>query len=304
MKYFILILLTAWMIPVTTKAQESMDTVPPVIRSYQDNEGRLFKNHYFNFILLRDESGENTRQATGRYWEISYVYDSVFRQKETFGRFMRDQVQELGGALFFADTTQIHFAIPRDTLPNLWGKVLLRNDRVYRLQLIEEIPFSNTVDLLNPLAPRFDAYVEKVDMPEHLSFLPHTVVKNSRFSKFNHYRITFTADNRSYSQMLMGPYWDLRLEVVDENGETDKRVSSVQIMESYYRAALKAGGQVIKSKPRELIFYIPEPEAKLWVRVMTSLDGEYFIRAILQSDADETPPVSAVGSPDEEDTGN
>lgn len=295
MRMKIFALLFVMMSPVSLFAQMDMDSLPPLLKSYQDQEGRIYKNHYFNFVVLKDQSGENERQATGKYWEISYVYDSVFRQKELFADFMKNQVNELGGVLFFADTAQIHFAIPRDTLPNIWGKVLLRNDRVYRLQVVEETAFENSVSFDQPITPVYAEFVEPVDLPEKLGFLPNSRITSARFSKFNHYRITYTANGQSYRQILMGPYWDLKLEVIDKAGETDSRISPVQIMESYYRAAIQAKGTIIKSKPRELIYVIPDGEdQKLYVRIMTSLDGLYYIKAVLQSNADETEPISAL----------
>lgn len=299
MKIRFMILMMSVLLPAMSLAQEKLDTVPPMLKGYQGNEGKLFKNHYFNYITLKDESGENQRQATGQYWEINYIYDSVFGQKESFAKYIIEEVQQLGGVLFFSDTSQIHFAIPRDSMPNIWGKVVLRNDRVYGLKMIEEKVFQNKLDLDHPIEPVYDDYVEPVEMPEHLAFLPNTVILSCRYSKFNQYRISFTQNNRNYRQMLMGPYWDLKMEVRNAEGETDKRISTVEIMESYYRAAVKAGGKVIKSKPRELIFYIPErDDKKLYVRVMTAMDGVYYIRAVLQNNADETAPESALDKKD------
>ena len=301
MKFRILFVLLLALGSVISSAQEKLDTVPPMLKGYQGNEGKLFKNHFFNFITLKDESGENQRQATGRYWEISYIYDSVFRQKDMFAAYVKSEVGKLGGVLFFSDTTQIHFVIPREKQPNLWGKVLLRNDRVYRLQMVEETVFNNKLNLDQPAVPQYDEYVEPVEMPARLGFLPNSMILSCRYSKFNQYRISFTENNRSYRQMLMGPYWDLKLEVRNEAGETDTRISTVEIMESYYRAAMKAGGTIVKSKPRELIYFIPEKDARLYVRVMTALDGVYYIRAVLQNTEDYTAPESTIGDPDKED---
>jgi hypothetical protein len=61
-------------------------------------------------------------------------------------------------------------------------------------------------------------------------------------------------------------------------------------MESYYRATVKAGGVIIKSRPRELIFTLPQKGSTLWCRVTTSLDGVYFIRMVLEADSDRSAP--------------
>ena len=276
-------------------AQEQINEYPPIIKGYNGSEGKIIKKYFFNFIKLKDNTGENERQATGRYWEINYVYDSIFRQKELFAQFMKEEITRNKGVLFFQDTSQIHFAIPRDEAPNIWGKVSLKSDRIYRVSVIEEIGFLNFIKFDSEAKPEYDEFVESIVLPPRVGFMPQTVLTSARYSKFNHYRITFVKDNRSYSQRLMGPYWDLKCKVVDSTGQVDSRVSAVQIMESYYRSAVKLKGNIIKSRPRELIFNIPvDDDKKLWVRLMTSLDGLYYLRMVLQDNADEQAPTSAI----------
>ncbi len=283
-------------------AQQTIDDYPPLLKGYEGNEGKVTKKHFFNYMMLKDETGEKERQATGRYWEVNYVYDSVFRQKQLFASFMVDQIKGFQGILFFSDTTQIHFAIPRDSLPNVWGKVLLKSDRVYRIQVIEEVGFTNQVEFDSDYTPAFDEFVTPVEFPPRLGYLPNSIVTSARYSKFNHFTISFVENQASYRQNLMGPYWDLKMKVTDSLGETDSRVSTVEIMESYFRAALKADGKVIKSHARELIFNIPVgDDKKLWVRVMTSLDGLYLIRMVLQNNSDETAPVGIIRTPSDEE---
>ncbi|MEA1875978.1 MAG: hypothetical protein U9N86_03865 [Bacteroidota bacterium] len=277
----------------TLNAQDFLSPTPPILKGYKGKEGRIIKNHYFNFIKVKDESGDKDRQSTGHYWEISYVYDSVFRQKGIFEEFMTKQITDAGGILFWKDTSMIHFAIPRETGGNLWGNVILTSDKVYRLKLIEERVFVNKLVFDSIQNPMYDDFVVEVELPPRFNLLPNTLITQTRYSKFNHLNITFVKNQQSYRQTLMGPYWNLKLKVVKDEGDTDKRVSPVEIMESYYRATLKAGGEIIKSRPRELIFFLPvEDEKKLWVRVMTSLDGVYFIRMVLQDKKDETPALS------------
>ena len=274
---------------------QQLNDYPPLIKGYKGSEGKVIKKYFFNFIKLKDEAGVNERQATGRFWEINYVYDSIFRQKELFANFMKEEISRNKGVLFFQDTSQIHFAIPRDDAPNIWGKVTLKSDRIYRVSVIEEIGFENQVVFDSGVKPKFEEFVEAIELPERMGYMPATVVTSARYSKFNHYRITFVKESRSHSQILMGPYWDLKCKVVDSTGETDSRISSVQIMESYFRSAVKLKGNIIKSKPRELIFNIPVgDDQKLWVRVMTSLNGLYYLKMVLQNNADEQASTGAI----------
>ncbi len=276
--------------------QETLTEYPPLLKGYQDNPGKVFKNHYFNYITLKDESGENERQSTGLFWEISYVYDSVFRQKEKFHEFMVNHVKDLGGVLFFQDTSSLHFAIVREGRKNIWGRAQFSSDKSYRLKIIEERPFDNKLSFDESFVPQYDDLVEPVNMPPRIGILPSSVINRARYSKFNHFRITYVSESReSFEQKLMGPFWDLKLSVINEEGAVDKRVSTIEIMESYYRAVRQAGGTILKSRPREMIFYLPiqDQDKKLWVRLMTSLDGVYYLRMILQANEDETPPTPA-----------
>jgi len=281
----------------TLSAQDYLSPNPPLLKGYKGKEGKVIKNHYFNFIKVKDESGDNERQSTGHYWEVSYVYDSVFRQKGLFEKYMTKQITDAGGVLFWKDTSMIHFAIPRDEGGNLWGNVILSSDKVYRLKLIEERAFINKLVFDSIQNPKYDDFVKAVELPPRVNLLPNTLITQAKYSKFNHLNITFVKNRKSFRQVLMGPYWNLKLKVVNEEGLTDKRISPVEVMESYYRACLKADGNIIKSRPRELIFSLPVgDESKLWVRVMTSLDGVYFLRMILQENKDETPalPISEI----------
>lgn len=293
MKIRIAILVCLLTLFTSLNAQDYLSPSPPVLKGYKGKEGRTIKNHYFNFIKIKDESGENNRQSTGHYWEISYVYDSVFRQKGMFEEFMTKQITDAGGVLFWKDTSMIHFAIPRDTGGNLWGNIILTSDKVYRLKLIEERVFVNKLVFDSIQSPVYDDFVVEVELPPRFNLLPNTLITQTTYSKFNHLKITFVKNQQSYRQTLMGPYWNLKLKVVNDEGVTDKRISPVEIMESYYRATIKAGGAIIKSRPRELIFSLPVgDDNKLWVRIMTSLDGVYFIRMVLQDNKDETPALS------------
>lgn len=274
---------------------QQLNDYPPLIKGYKGSEGKVIKKYFFNFIKLKDEAGVNERQATGRFWEVNYVYDSIFRQKELFANFMREEITRNNGVLFFQDTSQIHFAIARDSAPNLWGKVTLKSDRVYRVSVIEEVAFENQIVFDAGMMPKFDEFVESIELPPRMGYMPETVITSARYSKFNHFRISYVKNSRSYSQNLMGPYWDLKCKVADLAGEADSRISAVQIMESYYRSAVKLKGNIIKSKPRELVFNIPVGnDQKLWVRVMTSLSGLYYLKMVLQNDEDEQVPTGAI----------
>ena len=142
----ILILSVSLVLAGTLFAQTNKMPDVPVLEGYKGNVGRITKYNGFNFLSLTDKSGDNKRQSTGEYWEVSYVYDSAFRQKIKFGEFIEKQILDKGGALFFQDTTTIHFALP-DSNMNLWGKVLLTSNTIYKLRLIRERAFNNTVIL-------------------------------------------------------------------------------------------------------------------------------------------------------------
>ena len=79
----------------------------PVLDGYKGKEGKITKYNHFNYLTLKDKPGTNTRKSTGRYWEVSYVYDSAFRQKLKFADFLEKQIEEKGGTIFFKDTTVI-----------------------------------------------------------------------------------------------------------------------------------------------------------------------------------------------------
>lgn len=262
----------------------------PLIKGYQGKEGRVIKYNFFNFLSITDEAGDNKRQSTGQYWEVSYRYDSAFRQKQKFSDYIISHIKENKGTTFFQDTTAIHFAIP-DSGGHLWGRFQLTNNSVYRLKLIKERAFQNSVVMDKPQELDYDDFVKTVEMPPRVGFLTNSVVTRAEQSKFNHYTFTYTEGKNTYEQKLMGPYWDLKLEVQDENGKVDKRVSYIEIQESYYRAAMKAGGKIVKNRAREIVFSLPGEEFTIWVRVSVTMDGVYFIRVIKQMPADYTEPT-------------
>lgn len=262
----------------------------PVMSGYKGNPGVVTKYNSFNFLSLKEESSGKSRQSTGQYWEVNYSYDSAFRQKEKFAEFINRQVKEKGGAIFFEDTVSMHFAVPEDG-GNIWGKVLLTSNSMYKLRLIKERAFNNTVIFDTTQNLRFAELVQPVDLPPRIGFLPNSVVTRAEQSKFNHYSFTYSDDKTgTFRQKLMGPYWDLKIEIQDENGEVDKRISFVEIQESYYRAAIKAGGEIVKNRAREIVFKIPGEGSDIWVRLMVTMDGIYFLKVIEQSLADFQEP--------------
>ena len=178
----------------TLNAQDYLSPTPPVLKGYMGKEGKITKNHYFNFIKVKNESGEKDRQSTGHYWEVSYVYDSVFRQKSIFAEFMSKQITDAGGILFWKDTSMIHFAIPRDNGGNLLGNIILTSDKVYRIKLIEEKVFVNKLMFDSIQSPDYDDFVIAVELPARFNLLPNTVITSARYSKFNHLNITFFYD--------------------------------------------------------------------------------------------------------------
>ncbi len=288
MKKFALILL-GFVLMVSGMSQTKYFPDIPVIKGYKGKEGKIVKYHYFNFLSLTDKSGDNKRQSTGQYWEVSYVYDSAFRQKQKFAEFIVKQINDKGGSVFFQDTTAIHFAIP-DTDGHLWGKVMLTKNTLYKLKLIKERAFQIDVlmDTIQELV--YDDFVQPVEIPPRVGFLPNSVVTRAEQSKFNHYSFTYNTDKLTYRQKLMGPYWDIKLEIQDEAGKVDKRYSYIQIQENYYRAVLKAGGKIIKNRAREIIFNLPGDEFTVWVRLMVNMDGVYFIRVVKQYPEDYQDP--------------
>jgi len=270
-------------------AQSSDVPEVPIIKGYKGKEGRVIKYNFFNFLSITDKSGENKRQSTGQYWELSYIYDSAFRQKQKFAAYAVDHIKELGGTLFFQDTSAVHFAIP-DSGGHLWGRFQLKNNSVYKLKLVKEEAFKNGVVMDKEQVLVYDDFVEAVDLPPRIGLMPNSVVTRAEQSKFNHYTFTYTVDEKAFEQKLMGPYWDFKFEIQNDKGKVDKRYSYIQIQESYYRAAMKAGGVIVKNRPREVIFNLPGEEFTVWVRVMVTMDGVYFIKVIKQDPKDYIPP--------------
>ncbi len=263
----------------------------PVLDGYKGNEGKITKYNFFNYLTLKDKPGTNSRKSTGQYWEASYVYDSAFRQKAKFAEFIEKQIKEKGGTTFFQDTTTIHFAVPDGNGGNIWGKAMFSSNSSYRLKIIKEESFNVKVVFDTEQTVDFDDFVDELELPPRINFMPNSVITRAEQSKFNHYTFTYTTDeNTAFRQSLMGPYWDIKLEVQDVNGDVDKRVSYIEILETYYRAVLKAKGTIIKNRAREIIFTLPGDDNTLWVRVMVTMDGVYFIKVIKQNPADYKEP--------------
>lgn len=269
---------------------------PPNIKSYKEKPGKISKYNNFNYLDIRDEAGNRNRQAMGHYWEISYTYDSVFRQKKKFKEFVENQIVETNGTIFFQDTLQVHFVIPSDA-GNTWGRLVLANDKIYRLRLIRETPFVNQIQFDTKPVLLFEKYVDSVALPPRINFLPHSVATRVQQSKYNHLEFTWNVKDTLFREKVMGPFWDIKVESRNNMNQVDKQVSSVEILESYYRAAIKAGGKVIKSRPRELIFTLPLNKAVLWSRITVSLDGVYFVRVVIEADQDKTEPQKMINLP-------
>lgn len=286
------------------QAQNKTWPSPPQIRSYQGKQGRVTKYNNFNYLEFRDDSLAKNRQVLGRYWEISYAYDSIFRQKLKFKNFMINQVMERNGKIFFQDTTSVQFVIPEEN-GNIWVKMVLATDKIYRLRVIKETPFSNRIVFDKPSVAVFDKYVDSIQLPPRINYLPGTIITRSEYSKFNHQTYTWSDKDTLFKQKVMGPFWDLKLEVQDKAGEVDRTVSAIEVMESYYRATMKAGGKIIKSRPKELIFTLLQKGSTIWCRVTTSLDGVYFVRLVIESDSDRSAPEKTVNTkePVEEKSG-
>lgn len=274
------------------------ETYPPApaIKSYKGVPGKITKYHRFNFIDIQDEDGKNNRQAMGQYWEISFNYDSSFRQKRKFREFVENQIVESNGSLLFQDTMQVHFVIPADG-GNIWGRLLLPSDKLYRLRLIRETPFASMISFDTDPVAVFDKFVEPVAFPPRVNYLPNAVITRAQYSKFNHQEFTWTEKDTLFRQKVRGPYWDLKIEIRNSKNQVDKQVSTVEILESYYRACLKAGGRVLKSRPRELIFTMPVSKSLLWCRISVSLDGVYFVRVLDEAGQDRTDPVKMLNAP-------
>ncbi|MFH0762122.1 MAG: hypothetical protein V2A67_11530 [Bacteroidota bacterium] len=269
---------------------------PPQFDGYKGKPGKIVKYNVFNYLDIRKENGENLHQVLGHYWEISYAYDSVFRQKKKFKEFVVNQILEKGGQLFFQDTLQIHFVVPEEQ-GNVWGRLVLSSDKVYRLRLIKETKFDNPLKFGVKPDVRYDRFVDSVDLPPRIAYLRSSVIARIQFSKFNHLELTWNVKDTLYRQKVMGPYWDIKLEVRDQDGEVDRSVSTVEVLESYYRACMKAGGTILKSRPRELLFILPIEQSTLWCRVTATLDGVYLIRIVIMDDKDKTLPEKMVTIP-------
>ncbi|MFA6126850.1 MAG: hypothetical protein WC699_06060 [Bacteroidales bacterium] len=269
---------------------------PPMIKSYKNAKGKISKYNNFNYLDVRDVAGKNNRQAMGHYWEISYSYDSVFRQKKKFRDFVVNQIGESKGSLFFEDTLQVQFVIPAED-GNVWGRLVLASDKVYRLRLIKEVPFINPLVFDTKINAIFDKYVDSVTLPPRINYMPKAVVTRVQYSKFDHQEYTWNVKDTLFRQKVMGSFWDIKIEVKNSKGQVDKQISTVEILESYYRACVKAGGTIIKSRPRELIFTLPVTKATLWCRITVSLDGVYFVRALIESDMDKSKPEKMVSLP-------
>jgi hypothetical protein len=269
---------------------------PPDIKSYKGVPGKVSKYHNFNYLDIQDVGGANNRQAMGHYWEISYNYDSVFRQKKKFREFIEKQVVDNNGSLFFQDTSQVSFVIPSDA-GNVWGKLVLNNDKSYRLRLIREIPFVNRIVFDTRPGAVFEKYVDSLPLPPRITYYPQSVITRAQQSKYDHQEFTWNIKDTLFRQKVMGPYWDLKIDVRNSKNQVDKQISTVEILECYYRACVKAGGSVLKSRPRELLFTLPLKKSVLWCRVTVSLDGVYFVRALSEADQDKTPPEKKLNAP-------
>lgn len=298
MKYFYILLAGLFVFQAAnqTFGQDQSWPKPPEFKSYKDKPGRVVKYNSFNYLDIRDDSGEKSKQRMGRYWEIAYAYDSTFRQKRKFKDFVINQIIERNGALFFQDTMQIHFMVPENG-KNIWGRLVLGNDKVYRIRLIQEGPFPNLLKFDVKPDVRYEKYVDSVDLPPRITYLPSSCITRTQFSKFHHQEFSWNSGDTLYKQKLMGPYWDLKIEVRNQENDVDKSMSTVEIMESYYRACQNAGGTVIKSRPRELLLLLPYNQASLWCRITASLDGVYFVRVLLMDDKDRVPPAYTIIPP-------
>jgi hypothetical protein len=274
-------------------SQNSSWPDPPHFAGYKNKPGRVVKYNTFNYLDIRKENGDQFHQVLGHYWELSYAYDSVFRQKRKFKEFVVNQVLEKGGQLYFQDTLQIHFVVPEEQ-GNVWGRVVLSSDKVYRLRLIKEAKFVSPVTFDKQPDVKFDRFVDSVALPPRITYISSSVIPRIQFSKFNHLEFTWNVKDTLYRQKVMGPYWDIKLEVRDRAGEVDRSVSTVEVLEGYYRACVKADGTVLKSRPRELLFTLPTGQSTLWCRVTTTLDGVYLIRVVQVDDKDKSEPTKLV----------
>lgn len=289
---FTLFLLTA----INGYSQTETFPEPPNIKSYKGIPGKISKYNNFNYLDILDEAGKNNRQAMGHYWEISYVYDSVFRQKKKFKEFIVSQIIENKGSVFFQDSLQVQFVIPSDA-GNIWGRLVLTSDKIYRLRLIREVPFVNKIQFDTRPVTVYEKFVDSIALPPRINYLPQSMISRIQYSKYDHQEFTWNSKDTLFRQKVMGPFWDMKIDVRNNANQVDKQISSVEILESYYRACVKAGGKIIKSRPRELLFTLPLNKATLWCRITVSLDGIYFVRALIQADQDKTAPEKLISEP-------
>jgi hypothetical protein len=277
-------------------SQDPSWPAPPQFKGYKDKPGKVVKYNTFNYLDIRKENGDNLHQVMGQYWEISYAYDSVFRQKKKFKEFVVNQILEKNGQLFFQDTLTIHFVVPEEQ-GNVWGRLVLSSDKVYRLRLIKEEPFGNPLKFDVKPDVQFGRFVDTVDLPPRINFLRSSVIERVQFSKFNHQDFTWNVKDTLFKQKVMGPFWDFKVEVKNKAAEVDRTVSTLEVLESYYRACTKAKGTIVKSRPRELLFTLPLDHSTLWCRVTATLDGVYMVRAIIMDEKDYTVPEKMVSIP-------
>ncbi len=289
---FIFFLLPA----VRVLAQAETFPEPPKLKSYKGVPGKISKYNNFNYLDVRDEAGKNNRQCLGHYWEIAYNYDSVFRQKNKFRDFMQTHVAENNGSVFYQDTTQVNFVIPSEA-GNIWGRMVLSNDKGYRMRLIRETTFVNTLVFDVKPTVVFEKFVDAVALPPRVNYLPKSAITRIQYSKYDHQQFSWNVKDTLYKEKVMGPFWDIKCEVRNDKNTVDKQVSTVEIMESYFRACTKAGGKVLKSRPRELLFTLPLDKATLWCRLTVSLDGVYFLKIVTEADQDKSQPEKMLVAP-------
>jgi hypothetical protein len=207
-----------------------------------------------------------------------------------------NQIVENKGSVFFEDTLQVHFVIPSDA-GNVWGRLVLTSDKAYRLRLIREVPFVNKILFDTQPIAVYEKYVDSVALPPRINYLPKSVITRIQRSKYDHQEFTWNVKDTLFRQKVMGPFWDMKIDVRNSKNLVDKQISSVEVLESYYRACVKAGGKIIKSRPRELLLTLPLTKATLWCRITVSLDGVYFVRVLIEADQDKTDPEKIVSAP-------
>ena len=276
----------ACFLPILLVAQAGNEPAIPLFKAYKGEPGIITKYNRFNYLMIRDAEDHNTRQASGNYWEITYSYDSVFRQKKKFRDFVVNQIVENNGILYYQDTLEIHFGIPRDG-GNLWGRAVFNNDRLYRVRLIRETTFHEPVVFDKEPRLKYDPYVEEIVLPPRITYLPDSYVARATYSKYHFYTMSYSENDTLYRHQLQGPYWDLKIQIRKPDGTINQQVSIVEVFESYFRATIKAKGKVLKSFARELLFTLSYDDATIWCRVTASIDGTYFVRVVQQSNLEE-----------------